>query len=118
MHCSNNKTILTCSLLDTVLSMNFKSISDIKKCLQATVTLNKNDARTDTFTYNSFMSDLFSFSSKDEGFVLKSSSNSEVRKDLEALDTFVRPKVKSSTTLVLSQPSYDSFRIYSELIGC
>ena len=98
--------------------MNFKSISDIKKCLQVTITLNKNDAITDTCWYNSFMSDLFSFSSKDEGFVLKSSSNSEIIKDLEALDTFVRPKVKSNTTQVLYQPSYDSFRTYSGLIGC
>ena len=48
MHCSNNKKILSCPLLDTVLSMDFKSISDIKKCLQATITLNKNDAITDT----------------------------------------------------------------------
>ena len=98
--------------------MDFKSISDIKKCLQPTFTFHKNYAIIDTYTYNSFMSDLFSFSSKNEGFVLKSSSISEMIKDLETLDTFVRPKVKSSTTLVLSQPSYDSFRIYSGLIGC
>ena len=45
---SNNKKILSCPLLDTVLSMDFKSISDIKKCLQVTITLNKNDAMTDT----------------------------------------------------------------------